>query len=98
MFKSEIVNRWIVLQQGENHSAIDEEPFFEYPMTIVATSPESERSSLIKQTSEDAGGICSGLSSSKCLPLFSVGFVVQSPLYGLCRVWREVKELQSECY
>jgi hypothetical protein len=26
MFKSEIVNRWIVLQQGENHSAIDEEP------------------------------------------------------------------------
>jgi hypothetical protein len=28
MFKSEIVNRWIVLQQGENHSAIDEEPMF----------------------------------------------------------------------
>jgi hypothetical protein len=28
MFKSEIVNRWIVLQQGENHSAIDEEPDF----------------------------------------------------------------------
>jgi hypothetical protein len=30
MFKSEIVNRWIVLQQGENHSAIDEEPEKQY--------------------------------------------------------------------
>jgi hypothetical protein len=31
MYKSEIVNRWIVLQQGENHSAIDEEPKKEKP-------------------------------------------------------------------
>jgi hypothetical protein len=53
---------------------------------------------LIKQPSERAAGIQSGLSSSKCLPLFSVGFAVQSPLYGLRKVWREVKELQSERY
>jgi hypothetical protein len=98
MFKSEIVNRWIVLQQGENHSAIDEEPLFNYSMTAKNSAADERDPLLIKQTSEDAGGICSGLSSSKCLPLFSVGFVVQSPLYGLCRVWREVKELQSECY
>jgi hypothetical protein len=38
MFKSEIVNRWIVLQQGENHSAIDEEPKFKRSAKLVKTS------------------------------------------------------------
>jgi hypothetical protein len=40
MFKSEIVNRWIVLQQGENHSAIDEEPTNQ---NIRAKRPEREQ-------------------------------------------------------
>jgi len=28
MFKLEILNHWIVPQQGKNHSEIDEEPVF----------------------------------------------------------------------
>jgi len=28
MFKLEILNHWIVPQQGKNHSEIDEEPLF----------------------------------------------------------------------
>jgi len=31
MFKLEILNHWIVPQQGKNHSEIDEEPNFLWP-------------------------------------------------------------------
>jgi hypothetical protein len=69
MFKSEIVNRWIVLQQGENHSAIDEEPKLKSAHAFTCCpKPSPQFASLVF----DRAGLLRG-----------AGVVFQPPLVGV---------------